>query len=139
MVVGMPLGRYFVLAGSLLLALLFLSNWYLPPPAVTPARGEIDRTVIRLRSGHKWPERIVIDTSLPTIVPPQTRVADVPPASRSPARPPKDAMAMATPIQAVAPVVALKPIPKHRTRIARKSGRLVSYEATGLRDPSAGW
>jgi hypothetical protein len=135
MVVGMPLGRYFVFAGSVLLALLFLSDWYLPPLAVTTARGEVDRTVIRLRSGHKWPERIVIDTSLPTIVPPPTRVADVPPLSRSPAQSPKEAMAMVAPIQAV----ALKPIPKRRTRIARKSGRLVSYEAIGLRDPSAGW
>jgi hypothetical protein len=139
MVVGMPLGRYFVFAGSLLLALLFLSDWYLPPLAATPARGEVDRTVIRLRSGHKWPERIVIDTSLPTIVPPPTRVADAPPARLSPARPPKEAMAMAMPIQAVAPLVAVKPVPKRRARIARKSGRLVGYETIGFRDPLAGW
>jgi len=78
MVVGMPLGRYFVFAGSLLLALLFLSDWYLPPLAATPARGEVDRTVIRLRSGHKWPERIVMDTSIAMPAPAKLAKMDQP-------------------------------------------------------------
>jgi hypothetical protein len=29
---GMPLGRYFAFIGSVLLALLFLADWYLPQP-----------------------------------------------------------------------------------------------------------
>src|SRR6476646_10388836 len=82
-VMGMPLGRYFAVIGSVLLALLFLADRYLPQPAATPHRAHVDRTVIRLQSDHRWPERIVIDTSLPTIVPPPARVADTLPA-RSP-------------------------------------------------------
>jgi hypothetical protein len=30
----------------------------------------VDKSIIRIKSAHKWPEPIVIDTSLPTIVPP---------------------------------------------------------------------
>ena len=74
MVVGMPLGRYFVFVGSLLLAFLFLADRYMPKPVTAPAHADIDRSIIRLHSSHKWPERIVIDTSLPTIVPPPTTI-----------------------------------------------------------------
>lgn len=73
---GMPLGRYFASVGSVLLALLYLADWYLPRQDAMPAGADADRTVIRLHSAHKWPERIVIDTSLPTIVPPPAKVAD---------------------------------------------------------------
>src|ERR1700731_110524 len=30
----------------------------------------VDRAVIRIKSAHKWPEKIVLDTSQPTIAPP---------------------------------------------------------------------
>src|SRR4051812_25882176 len=30
----------------------------------------IDRSIIRIKSAHKWPEKIVLDTSQPTITPP---------------------------------------------------------------------
>ncbi len=88
---GMPLGRYFAFTGSLLLALLFLADWYIPK--VAPATvADVDRTIIRIHSAHKWPEAINIDTSLPTIVPPTTTVVaetaarPAPPASRRAAR-----------------------------------------------------
>jgi hypothetical protein len=132
---GMPLGRYFVFTGSLLLALLFLADWYLPPLAPTPARAEVDRSIIRLHSRHKWPERIVIDTSLPTIVPPPVKVAakpeQAPPASRSP----RAAYALALAPEIVAPAVVPKPVPKRRTRMARTGPRVTSYEATDFRNP----
>jgi hypothetical protein len=133
-VMGMPLGRYFALIGSVLLVLLFLADWYLPQPAATPARADVDRTVIRLQSGHRWPERIVIDTSLPTIVPPPAKVADTLSARLPPvARPPSAAFALVTPAQAAAPAIARKPAPKRRTRMVRAGGRVTSVEATEFR------
>ena len=131
----MPLGRYFVFTGSLLLALLFLADWYLPQLAPTPARAEVDRSIIRLHSRHKWPERIVIDTSLPTIVPPPVKVADKPEQPPQATRSPRAAFALALPPQAAAPVVASKPAPKRRTRMARTGPRVTSFEATDFRNP----
>jgi hypothetical protein len=131
---GMPLGRYFAFIGSVLFALLFLADWYLPQPAAMPARADVDRTVIRLHSGHKWPERIVIDTSLPTIVPPAAKVADTVPARPPPAgRSPREAFALAASAQATAPAIAPKPAAKHRTRMVRTGGRVTSFEATEFR------
>ena len=137
----MPLGRYFVFTGGMLLALLFLADWYMPQLAATPARAEVDRTIIRLHSLRKWPERIVIDTSLPTIVPPPAEIAEAPRVKPLPvARPPREAFALATPIQAATPAIASKPAPKRRTRTARTGGRITSFEAAEFRNPlSTGW
>jgi len=129
----MPLGRYCVFIGSLLLALLFLADWYLPPIA-PPARAELDRSIIRLHSRHRWPERIVIDTSLPTIVPPPATVAEILPEKSPPRdRSPREAFAQAAPPQAVAPAIAAKPAPKRRTRTAQTGARITSFEATDFR------
>ena len=85
----MPLLRYFVFVGGALVALLFLSNAVLPnlPEAVVTNTAK-ELPIIRIHSARKWPQRVVIDTSLPTIVPvqtareepdiPATTVADVP-------------------------------------------------------------
>ena len=45
MVVGMPLGRYFVFVGSLLLALLILADRYMPKPINEPARADVAASV----------------------------------------------------------------------------------------------
>ena len=66
----MPLMRYFGFVGSALLLLLFGLDWYLPQPVAEPAHAVADRPVIRISSIEKLPEPVVIDTSLPTIVPP---------------------------------------------------------------------
>lgn len=64
----MPLGRYFFFVGGLLLALLFLSNAYLPkPPAIETADSE--RPTIRINSDRKWPEPIVFDTRVQAAAP----------------------------------------------------------------------
>jgi hypothetical protein len=68
----MPLMRYFGFVGSALLLLLFALDWYLPQPVVEPVRAVAEKPVIRISSIEKLPERVVIDTSLPTIVPPPT-------------------------------------------------------------------
>jgi hypothetical protein len=64
----MPLVRYFLWVGGALLALLLIASWYLPelPDA---ENASVDPPLIRIRSGQKWPERIVFDTGHETIVP----------------------------------------------------------------------
>jgi hypothetical protein len=66
----MPLMRYFVFVGGALLALLLIANASLPAlPVAEGSRPVVDRSVIRIHSDTKWPERVVFDTSRPTIVP----------------------------------------------------------------------
>ena len=65
----MPLLRYFGFAGSALALLLFGLSWYFPQPVSEPVRSGIDGPVIRISSVEQLPERVDIDTSLPTIVP----------------------------------------------------------------------
>lgn len=78
----MPVGRYFFFVGGLLLALLFFGNHYLADDTSQKFQreaGDVDKAIIRINSAHKWPERIVFDTNLPTIVPPpQQEVANAP-------------------------------------------------------------
>jgi hypothetical protein len=79
----MPVFRYFFFVGGALLALLFISDYYLPnsPSAnQTADAGEagIDKSVIRIQSDRKWPERVVFDTSQPTTVPAQIAAAAAP-------------------------------------------------------------
>ena len=66
----MPLLRYFGLAGSTLVLLLFGLSWCFPQTVAEPIRSGIDRPVIRISSVEQLPERVDIDSSLPTIVPP---------------------------------------------------------------------
>lgn len=77
----MPVIRYFVFVGGALLALLFAVDLFSPPQPVVagPAAPSIDKTVVRIRSDQKLPERVVYDTNLPTIVPPVVMAAVAPP------------------------------------------------------------
>ena len=67
----MPVARYFFYVGGVLLALLFISDAYLPQAPVG-VKADADLPAIRIHSDRKWPERVVFDTSRPTIVPAQT-------------------------------------------------------------------
>src|SRR5882757_10034640 len=80
----MPLLRYFVFVGGALLALLFFCDAVLPqvPLPVNLVSGS-DRPAIRIRSDRKWPERVVFDTTIPSIAPvtvAAAQAAPVPPA-----------------------------------------------------------
>ena len=66
----MPLMKYFSFVGSALVLLLFGLSWCFPQPVSEPVRSGIDRPVIRISSVEKLPDRVDIDTSLPTTVPP---------------------------------------------------------------------
>jgi len=64
----MPLMRYFLFVGGALLALLFIADACLPAlPGVQASRSNTDLSVIRIHSDTKWPERVVFDTTRPTI------------------------------------------------------------------------
>jgi len=80
----MPVARYFLFVGGVLLALLFALDAFAPQQVAVAgnAAPSIDKTVVRIRSDQKPPERVVYDMSLPTIVPPaaKTQVAAAPPA-----------------------------------------------------------
>lgn len=106
----MPVGRYFLYMGSVLLALLFLADWYAPPiNGEQSSSSKVDRTTIRLHSTYKWPSAIVFDTTQPTIVPPAAVTIVAAPAPPA-AKPAQEAYAMATePLAAAKPVKAAKP------------------------------
>src|SRR5271155_5491253 len=73
----MPLRRYFSCVGGVLLAMLFILDAYFPkPPVVTKVQANLP--VIRIHSDRKWPDRVVYDTSLPTIVPTVEVIARAP-------------------------------------------------------------
>ena len=72
----MPLARYFSYVGGVLLALLFILDAYLPKIPVHET-APANLPVIRIHSDRKWPDRIVFDTSIPTIIP--ARIASAEP------------------------------------------------------------
>ena len=119
----MPVARYFLFVGGVLLALLFLSNGVLPKLPVEAERAETgpSKSGIRIQSDRKWPERVVFDTNLPTIVPPHTAtIAVSAPAQTTVA----DVSARSRALQSFAelkPSEPKKPEPKpvHKRRIAK--------------------
>lgn len=69
----MPLARYFLHVGGVLLVLLLIAGVCLPGlPLVEKA--QVPPPVIQINSDQKWPERIVFDTSVPIIV--SSRIAE---------------------------------------------------------------
>jgi hypothetical protein len=132
----MPIRGYFIYIGSLLLALLFLADWYFPPLDPEQSRSDVDRSTIRIHSAHKWPEAVVIDTTLPTIVPPLAAAVAAAPAPK----PALDAHAMATdPEPAGKRAEPVKDAKSHarRTRTARAQTSRTSQPFGFANDMSA--
>ena len=136
----MPVLRYFVVAGAGLLALLFVVNAWLPAPVITErdANG-LDKTTIRINGDKPVAERVTIDTSVPTIVPPVAALSVAPGVSQadSQGESPRDALARmddaavivseATPHAAAQPaplkkIAARKPPKKRPIVVARPAG-----------------
>jgi hypothetical protein len=62
----MPLFQYFGWVGSFLLAALFAANWCCSAPIAPAPRSDVplnQKISIRIHTDHKWPERVVFDTS----------------------------------------------------------------------------
>ena len=122
----MPIARYFVVVGSALAALLLIAGWSLPEaPASFPDRPEIiERAAIRIKSAHKWPEKVVFDTNQPTFSPPSIEAA---PVQQLVERLP-DEMTNQTSVGSLAkPRADARPIDAHRppARAKRKTARAV--------------
>jgi hypothetical protein len=79
--------RYFLYAGSMLLALLLFADRYWPAVPATVAGNDqveqtsLDREILRIQSAQRWPQKVVFDTNLPTVVPPQPAAVTVPPSA----------------------------------------------------------
>ena len=71
----MPLARYFLYVGGVLLTLVFLLDACLTRLPVME-RSHVNSPIIRIHSDRKWPERVVLDTSIPTITPAPTAKAE---------------------------------------------------------------
>jgi hypothetical protein len=64
----MPLFQYFGWVGSFLLAALVAANWCLPAPVAPQSDVPLDQKIgIRIHTDHKWPERVVLDTTGATV------------------------------------------------------------------------
>jgi len=118
---SVPLVRYFVVVAGVLLAILVVANWCLPgePPMLSSATA-IDRSTLRIRSEHKWPQKIEFDTAMqPFIAPsaPAVAMTAETTAAAHPDKPPLDALAQAKPSE---PAIAK---PKPRLRTARRTPR----------------
>jgi hypothetical protein len=144
----MPLLRYFVFVGGTLLALLFISDAMLPkqplPSFLNVASS--DQPFVRIHSERKWPERIVFNTSMPTVKPAMmAEVQRAPQAVAAPARV-REAFAQLTPAvsrvdvktearidaatatkpdQVIAKVAEARPQPKRKVAKARPSRPLM--------------
>jgi hypothetical protein len=66
----MPLMKYFGFVGSTLFLLLIGTGWFFPQPIIEPIRSDTNRPAIRINSVEQLPERVVLDTSPPTVAPP---------------------------------------------------------------------
>jgi hypothetical protein len=66
----MPVFPYFGWVGSFLLAALFATNWCCSAPigGASLSDAPLDQKVhIRIHTDHKWPERVVLDTTRSTL------------------------------------------------------------------------
>jgi hypothetical protein len=97
-------------------------------PSITP---RIARLFIRIKSAHKWPEPIVIDTSLPTIVPPLPVLAKAPIINQ-----PRDALAQLKPPLSKASEYSVRAKLKVAAQV--RPARIAAYRAIPEALP-AGW
>ncbi|MCP3442255.1 hypothetical protein [Bradyrhizobium sp. CCGUVB14] len=137
----MPIIRYFVFVGALLLALLFAADRYLPAPFERAGASDPDRTIIRIASARSLPEKIVFDARPRTDVP---IIAQADPVPVVPQHQVREAMAAVpaapaievkkeTPVRAAA---AARPHPKRSAKPQKRApDRRLAFERP---DPFAG-
>jgi hypothetical protein len=83
----LPLFQYFGWVGSVLLAALFGASWW-PSGNVadaTPPTARLSEGIhIRIHSDHKWPERVVFDTTRSMSAPAENAQAETKPQGQEP-------------------------------------------------------
>ena len=124
----MPIMRYIAWVGTSLLALLFVANWFLPEYSAEPTPMVSNRPVIRIASIQQPPERIDIDTSRPTIVPPPTLFGDAVPVQPTPLL---ESYASATPAATV-----VNPDQKKRKVVKRQAPKVAPYQPALANGPA---
>jgi hypothetical protein len=136
-----PIARYFIFVGGTLAGLLFILAWPLPLPQATFADQSValDRAVIRIKSAHKWPEKVILDTSQLTITPP---VFMDPPAIQLLIPPPSDKARDQSNLEATAvirPAAKNHPTPQFKHIVARtaRSRRVARAPVTHRRGEMA--
>ncbi|MEY9885944.1 hypothetical protein [Bradyrhizobium sp. USDA 329] len=134
----MPIFRYFIFVGGALLALLFAADFVFPAAPVTQAVATAgnDQPLIRIRSNRHLPERVVLDTSQPTIAAPAVKTAAV----AAPQPPVQDDVSPAlAEISAKTRVretfAQFTPEPKANTAAAKKAGATQSQIAQAQASP----
>src|SRR6266566_892402 len=128
----MPLVKYFGFVGSALVMLLLGVSWYFPQPATESVHGGIDKSAIRISSIEKPIERVVIDTSLPTIAPPSSSMA----AAVQP--PPQAALATPNPLPTV-PTIADGAAKKQNAAKRYPLRRLASHRSASPANAGSGY
>ena len=127
----MPVARYFFYVGGVLLALLFGVDAFAPKEqvagSIAAAAAPETNPTLRIRSDRKWPEPVVYDTSLPTIVPPKVEIAAaaiVPePVAEMPAKARvRESFAQFRPADDPKPEV--KPVPKRKVAKVRSAPQM---------------
>ena len=122
----MPIARYFLFVGGVLLALLFGFDAFAPKQPVASSIAAVaapgSNPTLRIRSDRKWPEPVVYDTSLPTIVPPKVEmvaatVVPAPVADISAKARLRESFAQVKPVDDQKPEA--KPVPKRRVAKVR--------------------
>ncbi|PPQ20784.1 hypothetical protein CV770_03205 [Bradyrhizobium sp. AC87j1] len=137
----MPIIRYFVFVGGVLLALLFAADRYLPAPGEPAATADPDRTIIRIASARKLPEKIAFDTRPRADMP---EIAQADPIPEQPRQQMREAMAAmpAAPSGQIKKEPALRVSAEARThpkRSAKSSKRAPERRLAFERhDPSSG-
>lgn len=138
----MPVSRYLLYVGGALLALLFVADACLPDrPAERGGSGR--SAAIRIQSDWRLPERVVIDTSQPTIVPTDIAKAELgaPPGTESPQMRAREAFAQIQPPDAgriqSRPSVKSEARPQRQSKIAR--GHIERRIRLVARPPQNGW
>jgi hypothetical protein len=124
-VTAVPLGRYFLWVGSVLLAMMFIAGWIWPSVAPAPINEvaaarepatSANSMMLRIQSARKWPDKIVFDTSIPTIVPPPTLASATVPAAAASA-------SATSPLEARAEMKQAAPPPKRVAKVHRRNAR----------------
>lgn len=114
----MPLRRYFLAVGGVLLALIFVVDELRPRPATNRSvASHASHTPIRIHSDRQGPEAVVLDTTQPTIVPAATVAAVAAADTVSPASRVRESFAQLSPPQ---PKKA-EPKPPPKRKIAASS------------------
>ncbi|WP_407118815.1 hypothetical protein [Bradyrhizobium sp. LMG 9283] len=120
----MPIFRYFIFVGGALLGLLFVADFVFPaaPVAQAVATASNDQPLIRIRSNRHLPERVVLDTSQPTIAAPAVKTAAVAAAPQPPVQGLSPAFAeMSAKTRVRETFAQFTPAPRAETAAARKS------------------